>query len=87
MESHMDPSVVYGEVHEEGHGSGLPSKEAVDILPVVTIEEVLLEPPHVSCLNTHYLEDLGDLEGEDEVQFFCSQDTVGNQEQPISLGC
>ena len=45
----------------------MPSQKVADFFSLVTIDEVLSEPPSLPCLNTHYLVDLKDDEGNDDL--------------------
>jgi hypothetical protein len=71
-EGNMGPSGASTHVHGEGHGLELPSQEAAEGFPAVTIE-VLSEPADIPCSNTQYLMDLGESKGEDELQLLSSQ--------------
>jgi hypothetical protein len=50
-------------------------------MPGVSIEEVLLENPHVPSSNTYYLVHVEDSEGEGELQFPSSLEAEPDEEQ------
>lgn len=86
MESHMGPTATYGEDQGEGPPLNVPSQEAPDFFPTITIEEVLSEPLSLPSLNAHYLVDLEDGEGDGDPQLPSSQYTVGSQKHQASMG-
>jgi hypothetical protein len=86
MDSSMGPATNFGEVGQDEHTCQMPSQESTGKFPGITIEEVLLEDPEVPYNNTHYLVNVEDSEGEGDLQFPCSQDIAGNQEQLASPG-
>jgi hypothetical protein len=84
MDFSMDPTTNIGEVGQEEHACEMPSQESTGNILGVTIEEVLLEDPQVPYSSTHYLVNVKDSKGEGDLQFPCSQDIMGSQEQPAS---
>jgi hypothetical protein len=72
MDSSMGPASNFVEVGQNEHSCEVPSQGSTGNIPVVTIEEVLLEDPQVPYSNTHYLINVEDSEGEGDLQFPCS---------------
>jgi hypothetical protein len=82
MDCNMGPASEAQEVGEEEHALELPGEEAIENIPIISIED-----PNVPYNSTHYLVQVDDSEEEGELHFPSSQDTVGSQEQPGSPGC
>jgi hypothetical protein len=73
MDSSMGPTSDTGEVGVDEHLHNFAGEEAPGNIPVVSIEEVLLENPEVPWSNTHYTVQIEDSEGEGPPDSFKSR--------------
>ena len=83
LDTSMGPSGAFGEVQGEDECNDIPSEEALQILQEVSIQEVLEEAKELRCTRQHYLVNLKEEEGDEELELPPSK---GSEVSPEQLG-